>query len=63
LYIEKNKFDFSYLELYDITWLGIYICCIIGLFIIPCRLIIKHQLPIVSSTIILAEQVCLLRDI
>jgi hypothetical protein len=55
----KNKLiRFYYLEIYDTTWLWIYICYLTGLLVLPCWQIIKHQLPIVSSSIILAEQVC-----
>ncbi len=64
IYLSKIQFsikriiEFDYLEFYDILWLWIYMFYIAGLLVIPCWLTLKNQLPIVSSSIILAEQVC-----
>ncbi|UJR26990.1 hypothetical protein I4U23_008297 [Adineta vaga] len=50
-------------RLYDIIWLLIYVCYLTGLLAIPCWQIIHHRLPIVSSAIIIAEQLRLLMKI
>lgn len=44
-------------EIYDKTWLIIYMTYIILFLLLPCREIVKHQLPIASSLIVLLEQV------
>ncbi|CAF0736062.1 unnamed protein product [Adineta ricciae] len=48
---------------YDMIWLTIYICYLAGLMVIPCWQIIYHQLPLVSSAIIIAEQLRLLMKV
>ncbi|CAF0945075.1 unnamed protein product [Rotaria sordida] len=56
MWINNRKFVGVYLKFYDIIWLLIYVCYLTGLMVIPSWQIIKYQLPIVSSAIILAEQ-------
>ena len=48
---------FILLEIYDATWLAIYVVYIILFLVLPCREIVKHQLPVASSLIVLLEQV------
>lgn len=43
--------------MYDTIWLIIYITYIILFLVFPCRSIVKHQLPVASSLIVLLEQV------
>lgn len=45
------------LELYDLIWLSIYILYLFAFLFFPCREIVKHQLPVASSLIVLLEQV------
>ena len=45
------------LEIYDMTWLVIYIVYIVTFLVLPCREIVRHQLPVASSLIVLLEQV------
>ncbi|CAF0783601.1 unnamed protein product [Adineta ricciae] len=44
------------LKIYDIVWLTIYITYVILFLVLPCREIVKHQLPVASSLIVLLEQ-------
>ena len=39
------------------TWLVIYIVYIVTFLVLPCREIVRHQLPVASSLIVLLEQV------
>jgi len=55
--IWKSIGYFSVLETYDLIWLMIYIAYIVLFLVFPCREIVKHQLPVASSLIILLEQV------
>ena len=53
----KAKVSFNLSEIYDIVWLTIYITYIILFLVLPCREIVKHQLPVASSLVVLLEQV------
>jgi hypothetical protein len=52
-----NVLFISLLEIYDTTWLIIYITYIILFLVYPSREIVRHQLPVASSLIVLLEQV------
>jgi hypothetical protein len=54
---ENLNFMIYILEIYDITWLIIYITYIILFLVLPCRAIVQHQLPVASSLVVLLEQV------
>ncbi|CAF5142678.1 unnamed protein product, partial [Rotaria sp. Silwood1] len=56
MWASDRKFVGIYRKWYDIIWLVIYVFYLTGLMIIPSWQIIKYQLPIASSAIILAEQ-------
>lgn len=48
-YLENRK-------TYDFVWLGLFIVYIFMFLFFPCREIVKHQLPVASSLIVLLEQ-------
>jgi hypothetical protein len=54
---KKIRDSFCFLELYDTVWLLMYVIYIILFLVLPCREIVKHQLPVASSMIVLLEQV------
>ncbi|CAF1122686.1 unnamed protein product [Adineta steineri] len=59
-YWSNNRISYlknaKYLKIYDAIWLTIYIAYIILFLVLPCREIVKHQLPVASSLIVLLEQ-------
>ena len=55
--IDFSPIDAACLGSYDMGWLILYVAYLIALLVLPCWQIISYQLPIVSATIITAEQV------
>lgn len=53
--IQINRF--SLLGIYDTVWLVIYISYLVSFLVLPCRSIVKHELALASTFIVLLEQV------
>ncbi|CAF1326376.1 unnamed protein product [Adineta steineri] len=56
IWANNRKFSGTSLKLYDMFWLLIYICYIMGLLIIPCWQVNKYQLPFACATTVILEQ-------